>query len=305
MACYSPLLAYRTFDNSIIFNERSGDVVHSLTLPCGQCIGCRLERARQWAMRCVHEASNYQHNSFVTLTYNDDSLPDVASLHYDDFQRFMKRLRKAHKGFHLSPRGDYPIRFYMAGEYGSTKMRPHFHACLFNFDFLDKKVWQKTKSGSLIYRSAELERLWPFGYSSIGELNFQSAGYVARYCMKKVTGDLSTDHYTRCEEITGELIQLRPEFNKMSLKPGIGFDWYQKFKKDVYNFDYVVINGKRCKPPKFYDKKFEAEYPLDFDDIKFDRLLKIKDLDDAYQPDLQSLLDVATHRVSLLKRDLD
>jgi hypothetical protein len=264
MACFKPLKAYQCFDKSIVFTEaRKHDIVRSLELPCGQCVGCRLERSRQWAIRCMHEASLYKDNCFITLTYDEEHLPEDYSLHYDDFQRFMKRLRKRYQG--------KTIRFYMVGEYGENFGRPHFHACIFNLDFEDKYFWQKTDSGSKIYRSKTLEELWPFGYSSIGEVNFQSAGYVARYIMKKVTGDMAEQHYQEVNFTTGEIIQRKPEFNKMSLKPGIGYKWYQKFKDDVYPHDYVIVNGKKCKPPKFYDKKYADDYPYEFDQLQWER----------------------------------
>ena len=264
MACFKPLKAYQCFDKSIVFTEaRKHDIVKSLELPCGQCVGCRLERSRQWAIRCMHEASLYKDNCFITLTYDEEHLPEDYSLHYDDFQRFMKRVRKKYTG--------KKIRFYMAGEYGENFGRPHFHACIFNLDFEDKYIWQKTESGSKIYRSKILEELWPFGYSSIGEVNFQSAAYVARYIMKKVTGDMAEQHYEEVNFTTGEIIQRKPEFNKMSLKPGIGFGWYEKYKDDVYPHDYVIVNGKKCKPPKFYDKKYADDYPYEFDQLQWDR----------------------------------
>lgn len=264
MACFKPLKAYQCFDKSIVFTEaRKYDIVRSLELPCGQCVGCRLERSRQWAIRCMHEASLYKDNCFITLTYDEEHLPEDYSLHYDDFQRFMKRVRKKYTG--------KKIRFYMAGEYGENFGRPHFHACIFNLDFEDKYLWQKTESGSKIYRSKTLEELWPFGYSSIGEVNFQSAAYVARYIMKKVTGDMADQHYEEVNFTTGEIIQRKPEFNKMSLKPGIGYGWYEKFKDDVYPHDYVIVNGKKCKPPKFYDKKYADDYPYEFDQLQWDR----------------------------------
>ena len=123
MPCYHPWLAYQCLDGSVVSVERKGKgaVVRTLTLPCGQCVGCRLERSRQWAIRCMHEAQLHERNSFVTLTYKGD-VPDEG-LRYRDFQLFMKRLRKYASG--------QQIRFYMCGEYGDEKGRPHFHACLF------------------------------------------------------------------------------------------------------------------------------------------------------------------------------
>lgn len=310
MPCYKPLKAFQCADRSIVFTELARyDVVRSLELPCGQCVGCRLERSRQWAIRCMHEASLYKNNCFITLTYNDEHLPDDYSLHYEDFQKFMKRLRKRFKGIQSSASpasGDkFPIRFYMAGEYGENFGRPHFHACIFNFDFSDKVLWQKTESGSKIYRSKELEELWPFGYSSIGDVNFQSAAYVARYIMKKVTGDMADQHYEEVNFSTGEIIKRRPEFNKMSLKPGIGADWYEKFKDDVYPHDYVVVNGKKCRPPKFYDRKFADDFPYEFDQLVWQREREAKALlSDNTDERLAVKEKVVVAKLSRLKRKL-
>ena len=143
MPCYNPLKGYRSRTlnasgkRSIVFNLREGYVDQPIEVPCGQCIGCRLERSRQWAVRCVHEASLYKNNCFVTLTYSDDKLPSDGSLHFDHFQKFMKRLRRFYD--------DSRIRFFHCGEYGEQYSRPHYHCCLFNFDFVDKKFWKKRR----------------------------------------------------------------------------------------------------------------------------------------------------------------
>jgi len=264
MPCYHPLSAYQCADGTIVFQERRWfNTVKTLSLPCGQCIGCRLERSRQWAMRCMHEAQLHEKNSFITLTYDNTHLPSDGSLHYKDFQLFIKRLRKKF--------GNSRIRYYMAGEYGENFGRPHFHACIFGYDFHDKKLWKRSPSGAMLYRSSDLELLWPFGYSSIGDVNFESAAYVARYIMKKVTGHNSKAHYTETNPETGEITTRKPEFNKMSLKPGIGYDWYKKYKTDVYPHDYVIIKGKKVKPPKFYDKKYKIDNPYEFDELLYKR----------------------------------
>ena len=157
VACYHPIPAWQLESGDVVFSER-GAVVRRLDLPCGQCFGCRLERSRQWAMRCVHEASLHTENCFITLTYRPDSLPPRESLVYSDFQLFMKRFRKK----------VYPIRprFYMAGEYRDDMTGPHFHACIFGFNF-PSKPWKKTDSGEMIGRSDLLEELWPHGFSSV------------------------------------------------------------------------------------------------------------------------------------------
>lgn len=307
MPCYTPLQAYQTALGEVVFTERGNhDFVRSLTLPCGQCIGCRLERSRQWAMRCVHEASLYENNAFITLTYDDDNLPASGSLTYPDFQLFMKRLRK-----HIAPT---KVRFYMCGEYGDQTNRPHFHACLFNYDFPDKVHYKRTRAGSNIYTSNILANLWPFGLTSTADVTFESAAYCARYCMSKVTGRDAASHYRRyssdVDEIhmdmqTGEIYshELTPEFNHMSLKPGIGAPWLAKWKTDVYPHDYVVINGKEVKPPKYYDTKYAEEFPDQFERLQFLRESEARsNYHDNTDDRLAVKLRIAQQRAAQLER---
>lgn len=264
MSCYHPLTAYRDLvTRSVIFNERgeSGETV-PLTLPCGQCFGCRLERSRQWAVRCVHEASLHEFNSFLTLTYNPASLPLNRSLDKSHFQKFMKRLR-----FAISP---IKIRFYMCGEYGDLNKRPHYHAIIFGYDFPDKELY-KTVNGMPLYISSLLAKYWGKGFCTIGNVTFKSAAYVARYIMKKMTGDRSKQWYSCLDKTTGEVWDLLPEYNSMSLKPGIAYDWYEKFKHEVYPADEVIINGKQVRPPKYYDLKYAADCPDSYLDVAMER----------------------------------
>lgn len=272
MPCFKPLKGYRSRTLSkngkrpIVFNAQSGYRDRPVTVPCGQCIGCRLERSRQWAMRCTHEAQLYPENCFVTLTYDDEHLPFGSTLVKTDLQKFMKRLRK---------RFPQKIRFYSCGEYGENFCRPHYHLCLFNCDFDDKYPWTKN-NGNIYYRSETLEKLWPFGFSLIGELTFESAAYTARYILKKQLGPDAAKHYETADPETGEIYEHAPEFTTMSLKPGIGAEWLQKYRTDVYDFDFVVIKGKKMKPPKYYDRVIEVEYPSDYKKIRRQRILGAK-----------------------------
>lgn len=257
MACYSPLKAWRTPELTangklgITFDPTKGFRDREIQLPCGQCIGCRLERSRQWAMRCVHEASLYDDNCFITLTYDDQNIPSGNSLCLRDFQLFLKRLRARYGS---------GIRFFHCGEYGERTCRPHYHALLFNFDFPDKKPWGFSKSGQVItYRSESLEDLWSFGHCLIGSVTFESAAYVARYVLKKVTGDAAAEHYEFVDPETGEVFQRKPEYVTMSRRPGIGRPWFEKFMKDVYPDDFVVLRGRKMKPPRAYDRFLELE----------------------------------------------
>lgn len=298
MPCYQPMPAVRMSDGSVKFVSRNKRGVDStLELPCGQCIGCRLERSRQWAMRCLHEASLYDRNSFITLTYDDSNLPVGGTLKYDDFQKFMKRLRKRVKS---------SVRFYMGGEYGEQLMRPHYHACLFGYDFPDRVYYRRTSSGEKIYTSKLLESLWPYGLSSIGDVTFQSAAYIARYCVQKVTGDLAESHY-RVITDDGEIVDRTPEFNHMSLKPGIGSRWLAKFQTDVYPRDYVVINGVKTKPPKYYDVLFERENPGVFSELVAQRELDgyVQQLAGEHSNARLAVKEqIQVARVSMLKRSL-
>lgn len=265
MTCYNPIDAYQNVQSGVVYfheKARHGET-RKLQLSCGQCIGCRLERSRQWAVRCMHEAAMYTENAFLTLTYNEENLPARNQLNYSDFQKFMKRLRK-HAGV--------SVRFYMGAEYGSQNDRPHYHACIFGYNFSDRIYFSRSPTGSKLYRSAQLERLWPHGYSSIGELTFESAAYIARYCVQKVTGPLAELHYRREDE--KGVYQKIPEFNKMSLKPGIGATWLDKNERDVYNHDFIVVNGVKATAPKYYDKLLKRKDPEKLDQFKAEREVK-------------------------------
>lgn len=255
MACFYPIDAWKSESGPISFSEKAERKgATPIKIPCGQCIGCRLERSRQWAIRCLHESAMHDSSRFVTLTYNAENLPKDGNLHYPDFQKFMKRLRKAHG----------KVRFYMCGEYGEQFSRPHFHACLFGLSLPDEQLFRRLPSGFNLYTSASLERLWPHGFVSIGDVSFESAAYVARYVMKKVTGKSADAHYRRIDTATGEVTSIVPEFTQMSLKPGIGASWIRKFRTDVYNEDGVILRGGiKMKPPKYYDK-----FMREFDDAE-------------------------------------
>ena len=260
MPCFHPIVAKRVYDArtdsyKIIFGQTQveGQVLY---LPCGQCIGCRIARSREWAARCVHEASLYKENCFITLTYDPEHLPKDGSLHVEHFQNFMKRLRKRFQG--------KKIRFLHCGEYGSQGKRPHFHALLFGFDFPDKKLFKIVK-GNKIYRSAILESLWTDGFSTIGAVTFESCAYVARYVTKKVTGPAADEHYQG----------RKPEYITMSRRPGVASGWFEKYYSDVFPQDFVVLkDGRKVATPRYYMKQLEKYYPELYDKVSEVRLEK-------------------------------
>lgn len=259
MPCYYLLDAWQREDGSITFTEK-GAIKRQLQLPCGQCIGCRLRRSRDWAIRVMHESQMHEANSFVTLTYDDENLKS-PSLIYRHFQLWMKRLRKSRPG--------QTIKYYMAGEYGEELGRPHFHACLFNVWFADREPLKRMPGGHWLYRSTELENLWTKGFSSVGDLTEESAAYVARYCIKKITGRNARDHYEIINPETGEITDREPEFNRMSLKPAIASNWFKKYQGDVFDNDYVILNGKKQRPPKYYDRLYAKANAFAAEHIKY------------------------------------
>lgn len=296
MPCYHPITAYRskigrnkeTGNWPIVFNVRDGYKDLEVKVPCGRCIGCRLEYSRQWAIRCVHEAQLYDRNSFITLTYNDENLPSDGSLKKKHFQDFMKRLRKE-----LDKQG-IKIRYYHCGEYGEQLMRPHYHAIIFGYDFPDRKLFT-VRRGVRLYRSEMLERLWPFGFSTVGDVTFESAAYVARYVLKKVNGDKAEEHYQGKQ----------PEYTTMSRRPGIGHDWLLKYKDDVYNYDYVVIrNNIKCRPPKYYDQIFDDIDPEKFEKIKIRRRKFVKGAEYTYER-LRAKEVIQKQRLKMLVRGIE
>lgn len=259
MACYHPIIMYRcrsgrnkdTGKWPLTASPSKGYSDMPVVVPCGRCIGCRLDRSRQWAIRCIHEASLHRDNCFITLTYSPeyiDKLCPFGSLTKKPFQDFMKRLRRYAD---LECGISEGIRFIHCGEYGEKNGRPHEHAILFGFDFPDKKFYC-FRHGFPVYRSETLEkRLWPFGLSEIGLCTFKSAAYVARYVVKKVNGDAAAAHYC------GKL----PEYLTMSNRPGIGANFYERYKGDIFPNGFLVVNNRKCAPPRYYKKILEREDP--------------------------------------------
>lgn len=249
MVCFSPLSAYRKAGGGVTFAKSEGytDRPH-LSVACGQCLGCRLERSRQWALRCVHEASLHESNCFVTLTYRDEDLPPAGGLEVRDWQLFAKRARKRLGRF----------RFFGVGEYGEQNLRPHFHACLFGVDLPDKRP-HSARDQVVTYSSDLLDELWGHGFTTVGAVTWQSAAYCARYALKKVTGDRAAEHYSRVDLVTGEVHQVRPEFVLCSRRPGLGLRWFEKYRSDVFPDDGVVWQGKRHGVPDYYFGRLSAE----------------------------------------------
>lgn len=279
VACCNPLTGFRAPDGKV---KLSGAHVRRtaaelrlaglgddqvLSLPCGQCIGCRVDRQRSWMLRCLHEATLHSRSCFLTLTYDDEHLPDDVSLDVEEFKRFMKRLRRR-----LQRRGVDRLRYLHVGEYGEESLRPHYHALLFGYDFaMDRRPFRKGKQP--LWESALLTDTWQQGIAVIGELNRQTVAYCCRYVVKKLTGDEGVAARVRVDPDTGECWEVKPEYHTASRRPGLGAGWLERWHKDVYPHDQVVtLDGKAFKPPRFYDSKMAESFPELMERVKAKRV---------------------------------
>lgn len=267
MPCYFPLHGYRartvndSGKRSVVFNVKDGYRDLPVTIACGQCIGCRLDRSAQWATRLTHEAQLHEKKCFLTLTYEDSQVPQGGTLVKRDFQNFMKRLRK-----NCTSR----IRFFHCGEYGETTRRPHYHAIIYGLDFSeDRKPRASTAQGHTLYDSEKLTYLWGHGHAWIGNVTPESTAYVARYCLKKINGERAEAHYRTVDPRTGEITQLLPEY--ITFSKSLGLKWFKKYTSDVFPRDEVILAGKRRKTPRAYDNQLEKDNPKLLSKIKHRR----------------------------------
>lgn len=273
MACYHPIEAWN-------ITPRQGDLFqpvvlsfHSpfdredmirqgrrLLLPCRKCVGCRLDKSREWANRILLEQLYHKDSWFVTLTYDDEHLPrsfpvdsttgEIVSVHSSlvkfDLQKFFKRLRK---------NSSQQLRYYCAGEYGTQTYRPHYHCIIFGLNLNDLKLLKTNFSNQPYYTSDFISKCWPYGIHVIGKVTFESAAYVARYTMKKATHGYTKDYYDKAG--------IQPEFQTMSLKPGIGYQ-YLSDHPEIFNFKSFSVStpsgGVKMYPPEYFRKKWNQEH---------------------------------------------
>lgn len=248
-----------------------------IQIPCGQCIGCRLDYSRQWADRCLMELEYHESSYFVTLTYNDLHVPityyasdddgvayPAMTLRKRDLQKFFKRLRT---------NTGQKVRYFCCGEYGSQSARPHYHCIIFGLRLDDLVPYKRSHEGFQYYNSDTLQSCWrdfaydeygikvPRSYGDIGfavaaEVSWETCAYTARYVTKKATG---------YEAAFYDQFNLEREFAVMSRKPGIASQFYEDHKDDLYKYDHISIStprgGKQLRPPRYFDSKFDLDDP--------------------------------------------
>lgn len=308
MRCLSPLNVESKY------NEKEKKFTHKIKhkgfdhgdssgymVSCGQCIACRINRARMWSIRNAHEAMFHNQHCFITLTYNEQHLPPDLSVSNQEHQNFIKRLRK-----HIGK----PIKYYMAAEYGQPTLeeqklklsnigRPHYHYLIYGWEPPDLKLapkqdkWRRNK----YYTSEIVNSCWTAppkdnpsahpskweskGFDIIGSVTADSAAYVAGYCTKKMTGDQQDTHYKRINPRNGELIQATPEFQRCS--QGIGKRFVERYHTDLRK-GFITNDGKTYPIPRFYlkvlhklcedetDQRVKNEYIDTLDQIQLNQM---------------------------------
>lgn len=263
-----------------------------VTLPCGKCLGCRLDYSRQWADRCMLELQDHEESYFCTFTYDEKHVPvsfyadektgealKCLTLRKEDMQKFFKRLRK----------DGQKVRYYMCGEYGDRTMRPHYHAIIYGLHIDDLVFYKRNSQGDNLYHSATLQRYWsvpvfddagkplrdeyglvvyePIGDVIIGAVTWETCAYTARYVMKKLNGS-QADVYDK--------FNIQKEYVAMSRRPGIGRKYYEDHKEDLWKYSEFFFStedgGKRLHPPKYFERLLEKENPEKVEQIKQARM---------------------------------
>lgn len=344
MPCFQPLAAWpdkyptRTGKRALVFSEpyESARAALRLSIPCGSCAGCRLDQARDWAVRCIHESQLHNSTCFLTLTYDREHLPLHGTLVLEHLQLFFKALRNWLVRSGSSSRattsvsstqvsatvrspsrpldvvGSAGVRYFACGEYGESMSRPHYHVLLFGFSFPDRVQFGRRESPSgpvVTYVSSLLRELWPRGHSLIGDVTPASCNYVAGYVQKKRRADAEDDHrYDVVDSGTGEVVaRLRKEFTVSSRRPGIGAGWIDRYKSEVFGADRsgVVVDGREVAVPRFYVERVRrADVLLHERHVRLQRRLveRIRRSPDATARRLRDRLTVLEARMKMFAK---
>lgn len=243
MACYHPIEAQQDEPGQVPrFNIKRG--TGNLALPCGKCIGCKSSYATQWANRCTHETTQWKNNCFLTLTYDDDHIPEDGALRPDHLQKFLRKLRKRARDptSAIDRDRNYGLRFFGCGEYGEQEGRPHYHLLLFNCNFADRY-----RVHSRLTESPLVGELWEYGSNRIGEATAAAANYIAQYSLKK---------QSRRNYISADGVDLPHPFLRMSVRPAIGLAWLDQYETDLHQ-GYLVAKQHKQGIPRYYKKKIK------------------------------------------------
>lgn len=247
MECIKPLKAIYARDGDITFSKNTDQHMPGsipFAFPCRKCLPCRLNIAREKAIRAFHEAKMHKENIFLTLTYAEEHLHSPR-LNYQHFQKFMQDLRDYTRQHHNGPK----ISYMVTGEYGDKNKRPHWHAIIFNYAPIDAQKYYTTDLGEQVFQSPLLTKIWGKGKTEFGSVTLESAGYVARYAAKKLTHGKDQEH------------DFHP-IHKTSSKYGIGRTWIELHWKHTFENGFVYLpNGQKAKIPRYYQDWLKKHKP--------------------------------------------
>lgn len=265
MGCTCPLDAWRAregaSDRRLKFSPFKGG--EHVRISCGRCISCRVAKAEKLATQCVCEAQMHESNYFLTLTYSDEYLPEDWSLNMGVLQSALKRMR-----YYL----DSSFRYLGVGEYGGRFLRPHYHLLGFGMSIPDLYPWEKSPTGEVLYRSDLLEKAWPFGHAKVGTFTWNSAAYVARYSLKKASKETRLDDYLRVDPVSGEVWEVAPVFKVQSLRPGLGYSWFQKYAGDCFPSDFLIVDGRKRAVPDYFLRLADPELAAEVREVRRSRV---------------------------------
>lgn len=177
--------------------SKSGVVVN---IPCGMCTACRIKKRSSWVLRNYLEASTSISQSFWTLTFDQNNLPDIDTLKLN-FRRFLERLR-----YREGQAGNQmPIRYFGCVDFGGSFGRPHLHLMLYNLMATYREPPAYNRG---LPRPRQHIDLWPHGSVDIAEYNTATLNYVTDYVLPQ-----GKEHYE-----TG----LKP-FRVSTRNPAIGY----------------------------------------------------------------------------------
>lgn len=318
MSCYHPLSGWPVESSGKLQYHPLGSYSPDLKrvdpriipIPCGRCVGCRLDYSRAWADRMMLELETAGCAVFITFTYDNDHVSyccwddtgELAGLTLNkrDWQLFMKRLRKAFP--------DRQLTFYASGEYGEHTHRPHMHAIVFGLsldDFSDRKIKGKNELGQIYYISDRLTKIWQNGFTMLCDVSWKTCAYVSRYVMKKIVED--AEYLVECTDLV-------PEFALMSRRPAIGRR-YLDAHPDCLDFSAISVRGKEepIRLPKYYLDRLSLTDPEKFAKIKEERkhfvsdrlLLKLQQTDLSFLELMEVEENSMLARTASLKRSVE
>lgn len=276
MACFHPIEGFRSAEGGLTMSRAKSPTKTPVCVPCGQCLGCRVDKREQWKLRMMHEASLHDENCFVTFTYSPEHLVRPwlnaagewrGSVSAADVSGAIKRLRRR-----IEPQR---LRFHFKTEYSPGVLQPHGHGAFFGWRPSDLVPCDRSAAGFTVYSSAFLDEVWGKGLVGVGDLTAESCGYIANHNVDKLDGQKAKDAYSRFDYSTGEIFEVEPETCRMSTHPGIGRGWIDQFERDCFPSNFIIVDGRKKPVPRYYKQRLKDRFSLPQADV--DRLVPVDD----------------------------